>query len=82
MPLSFENGPLRAYQAIGDPASAGAYLRTARPDRNLLRAAAKDEEPDTAAACRAHPHAGWFRALAGVATKRRPVFGRGDDFGP
>jgi hypothetical protein len=65
MPLSLESGPLRAYQDIGDLAG---RLRTAHPDANLLRAAAKDESQTPAQHAEHTRHAGCL--LAGVATKK------------
>ena len=79
MPLSFESGPLRAYQAIGDLAglqhNARRRLRPAPTSEQHTRIAIfyeqrrrKSQTPQQHAE---HiRRAGWFRALAGVATKK------------
>src|SRR3990170_175021 len=74
MPLSFESGPLRAYQAIGDLAGrcnttvGGGFGRRLPPDSTpgsqSSTSSGEGREPDTAAACRAHPPR-WLVSSAG-----------------
>src|SRR5680860_595006 len=73
MPLSFESGPLRAYQAIGDLAgrcntNGRRRLQPAPTSEQHTRTAistGSGERRESAAACRSSmpstPHSGWFR---------------------